>query len=72
MEPEKRHQLLVERWETRRTAGRQIAENGKPLQELHSKVATVTAKLRERRELTTETAKELNVARADVVLQTRL
>lgn len=47
-------------------------DDGKSLQELQFKVATVTAELRERRELVTETADEFKVAKVKVVLRWRL
>lgn len=46
-ETKKRPQLSAERWETSQTANRQLAEEGESLQELQSKIATVTAELKE-------------------------
>lgn len=68
---DKRQLLLAKRWEKSETASRQLAENEELLQELQSKVATITAERREWRELAAETAEELKSAEAGVVLQSR-
>lgn len=71
-EAEKTQQLSAKRWETSKTASRQVAGHGELLQELQSKVAPVTTKLREWRKLATEAAEKLNVAKAVVVLQSAI
>lgn len=71
-EAEKRPLLLIKRRETSETASCHLAEDGESLQESQSKIATVTAVLREWRKLATETVEKLKVAKADVVLQSGL
>lgn len=71
-EAKKRHQLPSNRRETRKTASPRLTEDVKSLQALQSKVATVTAELREWLVLATITAEELKVATSDVVLEARL
>lgn len=68
----KKQQLLADFLMTRETACRQLEEEEESLQKLQSILATMTAGLREWRELAAETAKEVNVAMADSVLQSRI
>lgn len=71
-EAKKRQNLLPERWEKSEAANRQLAEDRESLQKLQSKVATVTANVREWRKLPTDTAEGLKVATTGVVLQSGL
>lgn len=71
-EAEKRQQLLAKRRKTSLTASRQWVKDDESYHNLQSEIATVTAKLREWRQLTTETSEELSVALADVVQQLAL
>lgn len=71
-EAKTRQQLLSKRQKASQTASRRLGQDGVLLQELQLKLATMTAKLREWRELATETADKLKMAQASVVLQSRL
>lgn len=66
-EDKKRQQLFVERRKTSETASRQLTKSEKLLQEVQSKVSTVTSEQGEWREIAAETAEELMVDKADVV-----
>lgn len=68
----KKIQSLAECRESSETLRRLLAEDGELLQEILSKVATVTTELRESCKPGLETARELKVAKADHILQSNL
>lgn len=72
VEAEKKQQLIAHCREKSETANRQLAEDEESLQKLQSKVATGSAQLRERRELVAETAEDLMVSKAEILLQSGL
>lgn len=72
VEAGKRQLLLAKYLEMLETESRQLAKSEESLRELQSKVTNMTAKLREWRELATEHARKLKVAKPDIVSQTGL
>lgn len=59
LSPEKRQLSLAKRRETSEMASRRLAKNGELLEELQSRLPTMTVEIKERHKLATETAEEL-------------